>query len=438
MNSQRVGGIGPQDPKRNTDTIQKQGPGGSRRLEKVEKVSETDPDAQTKSRRKFQDLMHDDIDVEQPRQHASAPSPLEPRFYEENKRKEPQESRRPNEIKKTDAKDVSLPKSRTFWDNADAPPDTPPDTVHVHPKKHATMPSGHSKKETDPEADESFEEQMAKPHDQTAPHHKPITRHRESLALPSTFESDDEEDALPRSQKAKPEALPQEWRTKGHVHGIKEDLESEPSTLPMRPQTEPIEQRHKGATDKEKTIKRKKTSIDEHTADRDRPDQERTFVRTHQNESIVPPAKEPLPARADAIAQVAATQAPPHMSSDTLALYYQMVGTIYVMTQMKPQIVTTEVVLNAASFANSKFYGATITIEKYATAPDSLNIRLSGSNEAVSAFNQNVASLVAAFEGGRFDFRIGRIDAVYRTEDKPVFRRRTKEDRGDHSQGSNR
>ncbi|MBS0626179.1 MAG: hypothetical protein JSS32_09035 [Verrucomicrobia bacterium] len=139
---------------------------------------------------------------------------------------------------------------------------------------------------------------------------------------------------------------------------------------------------------------------------------------------IIQPALPALPADIQPMAQSATVQAAPYLTPETMSLFYQMVGTIYVMTA-PTGISRTEVVLNSPSFAYSKFYGATITIEKYATAPDSLNIRLTGSNEAVMAFNQNISSLVAAFQNGNFRFRIGRIDASYAT-DKPVMKRKEK------------
>ena len=139
--------------------------------------------------------------------------------------------------------------------------------------------------------------------------------------------------------------------------------------------------------------------------------------------TIVQPAVPQFAPDIQPLAQAAATQAAPYLTADTMALFYQMVGTIYVMTA-PTGISRTEIVLNTPAFATSKFFGSTITIEKYATAPDSLNIRLTGSNEAVQSFNQNISSLVAAFEQGKFAFRIGRIEASYQTVDKPVFRRK--------------
>lgn len=137
-----------------------------------------------------------------------------------------------------------------------------------------------------------------------------------------------------------------------------------------------------------------------------------------------------LPSNIEPMATSATKEVATYLTPSTVSLFYQMVGTIYVM-QGEQGINRTEVVLNNPAYANSKFFGATITIEKYATAPDSFNIRLSGSHEAVVSFKENIPSLMNAFENGNFNFRIARIDAEYSIE-KPLFRRKEKgEERGE-------
>lgn len=149
----------------------------------------------------------------------------------------------------------------------------------------------------------------------------------------------------------------------------------------------------------------------------------------HQVE-IVSPSLPTLPVDVQPMAQTAATQAAPYLRPETLSLFYQMVGTIYVMTASPTGISRTEITLNNPAFADSKFYGATITIEKYASAPDSLNIRLTGSNNAVNAFKENIPSLMNAFQNGNFTFRVNRVDAEYAVV-KPYFRRKEKGEGGE-------
>ncbi len=139
---------------------------------------------------------------------------------------------------------------------------------------------------------------------------------------------------------------------------------------------------------------------------------------------IEAPSLPELPKNIQPMAMTATTQASSFLTPATVSLFYQMVGTFYVMAGQQG-INRTEVVLNNPAYANSKFYGATITIEKYATAPDSFNIRLTGSHEAVTLFKDNIPSLLTAFQNGNFSFRIGRIDAEY-TIERPIFRRKEK------------
>jgi hypothetical protein len=146
--------------------------------------------------------------------------------------------------------------------------------------------------------------------------------------------------------------------------------------------------------------------------------------KEEEKEEIVPPSLNPLPPEIQPLAEAAAQQASPYLGQEAMSLFYQMVGNIIIQTT-PPGISQTEFVLNNPAFASSKFFGSTITIEKYSTAPDSLNIRLTGSNEAVQAFNQNIAELAEAFRRGNFSFTIGRIDAVYSAE-RPLFRRKGK------------
>lgn len=131
------------------------------------------------------------------------------------------------------------------------------------------------------------------------------------------------------------------------------------------------------------------------------------------------PTLSPLPTSVIPMASVAATAAAPYLGPETLSMYFHMIGTIISMTAPNGDS-QTEFILNSPTFANSKFYGASITIERFATAPYQFNIRLSGSNEAVMLFNQNIPNLQAAFQNGKFAFTVNRIDAVY----KPLFHRK--------------
>lgn len=141
---------------------------------------------------------------------------------------------------------------------------------------------------------------------------------------------------------------------------------------------------------------------------------------------ILPPSLPPLPPHIQPMAAAAVQQAQPYISPQTAELFFQMVGTIYYMAS-PPGISRTEIVLNNPAYADSKFFGSRITIEKYATAPDSFNIRLTGSDEAVVQFRENIPNLMSAFQNGNYAFRIGRLEAEY-TIERPVFRRKDREE----------
>ena len=144
----------------------------------------------------------------------------------------------------------------------------------------------------------------------------------------------------------------------------------------------------------------------------------------------------PLPAHIQPLAAAATTQAASYIHPSTMSLFFQMVGTMYVMAGT-PGVQLTEIVLNSPAYAESKFYGSIIRIEKYATAPDSFNITLSGSNQAVVSFKENVPGLLAAFQNGQFPFKVNRLDVEYRIE-KPVYRRKERDDPSDGDLGERR
>jgi hypothetical protein len=173
------------------------------------------------------------------------------------------------------------------------------------------------------------------------------------------------------------------------------------------------------------------SSLSDTTSGNDKQDQ-------HQNNAQTAAAlvTAQFPSDVQPIIQAAATQSASYLSHDpdAMILFLQMVGTIYVMNS-KSGISTTEVFLDSPVFANSKFFGSTITIEKYATAPNALNIRLSGSIDAVNSFNQNLPSLIAAFEHSKFTVRI---ETAYKIDkvDKPVLQRKGKGDGNGSSKDS--
>jgi hypothetical protein len=130
---------------------------------------------------------------------------------------------------------------------------------------------------------------------------------------------------------------------------------------------------------------------------------------------ILPVTQTPLPADVQPLAIAATVAAQPYLSPEVLSLYHQMVGTIFVMSGPKG-VSRTEFVLNNPKFANSKFYGSSIEITRYSTAPNSFNIQLSGNTQAVDAFLQYKGELQRAFE--KQGINIGQLQVNYKRGDK--------------------
>lgn len=112
------------------------------------------------------------------------------------------------------------------------------------------------------------------------------------------------------------------------------------------------------------------------------------------------------------------------LSHEITPIFEQMVGTIIVLE--KKGISQTQIILNNPQFSNSRFYNATITFEKYSTAPNSYNITLATPNqEAYTVFIDSLPNIQMALTKTDLDFEIGRISAEYEVE-PPIFKRRPK------------
>ncbi len=132
-------------------------------------------------------------------------------------------------------------------------------------------------------------------------------------------------------------------------------------------------------------------------------------------------------------AQTGALTSPltPYLHPDIIPLFEKMVGTII---QIQAQgITTTQVILNSPAFTSSIFFGSSIILEKYSTAPDSFNIFLRGPQQAVVMFNENLDGLLDAFKRGNFNFKIGRLEAEH---ERPLFKRKEKTSGKDTDTGS--
>lgn len=183
-------------------------------------------------------------------------------------------------------------------------------------------------------------------------------------------------------------------------------------------------ERHEGALRKEKRAGKHEGKLGEPALRQEEWGGEKGKKKSHAEDmsslQITSPTINALPEFVIPAATAATVAAQPYLGPEALSMYFHIIGTITAMVSPKGDS-RTEFVLNAPSFANSKFYGSTISIERFATAPYQLNIQLTGTNEAINAFNQNIPHLYAAFQNGNFAFTINRIEAAY---EKPLFRRK--------------
>ena len=433
MTSNRVGGPTPSDPNKGPDTrTQEQ----HRKIEKVEKVRAVDEAENEHTRKKFQRLMEDEEPASQPK----TPGPLETSFYASKEKStesvsegsifkgsfesknpladlgteivpSPAYSPPPNLTVPTPPSEEEeetppLPRGRGFWSNVDSPPDQPPQKPNYKETTEAsskTNQAGIQQKEKAKEKNKKGNLPQKEKESIFGPPGKVLAQTKGKGSPPSEKES----------QKAKPSSL--QAQAAPAPFREEEKKSAKPSTLTTKEAKEgvlappPSEEKSHALSDKQKSQK------EEMSGEKDNK-KKRSIIEIEE------PSLSPLPASVVPMAQAAAVAATPYLSPETIPLFFQMVGTIYMMSST-PGVSTTEIVLNSPGFANSRFFGSTISIVKYATAPDSLNIRLSGTDEAVRAFNQNIPNLYAAFQNGNFNFRIGRIDAEYSVE-KPIFRRK--------------
>lgn len=389
MSSDRAGGPSPVEPGGNRHAMQNT-KAEREAKQRVEKVREVDPDEQAKRRRKDQfDSYLNAPEPEAAPKRTPTPfdssfhneSPTEPSVQKMKSRAVPTPGQTPPPTvagtgEENEGKvevEGGLPQSKVFWQETDLPPDQP----LTKPRYKEQVPGEKAKKETKPVV---------------LPEVPEMKIERRGVAIKKA-----EEQHAPAPRK--PHKEPRETRP------TKAKKEEAQPFAPIQPQGE----QQQGQGDKKQQNKQKPIAIDT---------------------SLLPHA----PREIHQVAQATTQQVASSLNPESAALFYQMVGTIYLNLPPGSGISQTVIVLNQSAFANSKFFGATITIEKYATAPDALNIRLSGTNQAVNAFQENIASLMSAFENARLPFKINRIDVEY-TPQRPLFRRKDPKKGNDLSGG---
>lgn len=395
---------------------------------KVEKVREVDAD-ETRKRKFLKAYEESSIEEEEP-ESEKRPSPFDLYSYKPIEGKEPGPRKGLGSVDdaivaspaytpppdldameaqpEEDVEDSGLPQSDGFWEDVDFPPDhpTPPPAFQETPQakmgREQPVPKADQKKKSEPLA----AKKEASPFGPPGKVEKEAKSEKKKLLSPIEEAAHKEKEA---AQKKKKTELFEE-----------RELQGRPTT-----------REEKGAVkaDRKEKAKREESEATVQGAAWVQPEEREKGgggKRGHDQKvvEIDTAAMKGLPAHIAAAATTAANQATSYLHPSTVSLFFQMVGTMYMMSG--PQgISRTEILLNNPAFAASKFFGSTIRIEKYATAPDSFNITLSGSTEAVASFKDNIPSLMAAFQNGNFLFKVNRLDVEYSTE-RPVYRRKEK------------
>ncbi|MBI5272905.1 MAG: hypothetical protein HY861_02865 [Chlamydiia bacterium] len=408
------------------DSQTKTNTGSHRKVEKVEKIQEVAETDNDRNPSKFRQM----VDAE-PEQDSGLPSPFDlvssvkpetPPAADTDPSWEPVEGSAPytpppelstGASSLLESPDDPLPKSPTFWTNVDEPFDPTPLKPPLQ--------------ETSRSSSRDFGDDAAKPKAK----HQPGAS---SSLIPKKEPT--------KGKAPSPLALPQSpMRKEPPLSALHTEPSHRAPSLKL-PNSSPLNPTYLGTAEEKSTPQSRRSLKTEETIlhktpspakerqptkDSPRQADERSSSKKQKKASeevpsqIDSPSLTPLPDFALPLAQAAAQEAAPYLSPEVLAIYFHAVGTIYSQVSSSGDS-ETEFVLNSPSFANSKFFGSTISIQKFASAPNQINIRLTGSNEAVNAFNQNIPSLLSLFQRkGRFAFTVNRIDTAY---EKPLFRRK--------------
>ncbi len=107
------------------------------------------------------------------------------------------------------------------------------------------------------------------------------------------------------------------------------------------------------------------------------------------------------------------------------ALFERMASAMLVMCSS--QEMETTLYLDNLQFASSIFFGSSITIREFSTAPKAFNVEIAGSAAAMALLEASKPELIKSFQASRFNFSVHRIDTQIRA-DRPVLHRKEEHD----------
>lgn len=357
-----------------------------------------------------------------------------------------------------------LPQSDHFWQGMDMPDEPPQQNSFQETPR--SFSSNRNERQTEPQKSEQSQES---PSSSQQPHRKTSSKNK-STQLPSKKEKAHalkkeplQEEPLHVKEKTGslkkkdieeqaflPSALPEESKQKTVLaqkisaekllakkekgeEAVPPDLSEiaqvPPGTVPIPKREETgqkSEKKSHGVFDVEKP--EKMSSIERQKGKKDSSKDQ----KEHPSGPITLP--DPLPPPIQQTSQTIQNTVASYLNPQTAALFRQMVGTILFMSIPSSGITRTEVILNSPAFQGSIFYNAKITLEKYDIAPDAFNITLSGSEEAVETFQQNMSNLqsifASAYDNRQIKFRVGRLETSL-APDRALFRRKERAGEGE-------
>ncbi len=121
-----------------------------------------------------------------------------------------------------------------------------------------------------------------------------------------------------------------------------------------------------------------------------------------------------------------------HLHPLVFDLFEKMVGLMTVMSSAGNT--ETTITLNAQEYQGSVFFGSQIKIIESPTAPKVFNIEIISNPQGVALIQENTEDLMAAFQSGKYNFRVQQFTANIAVE-KPLVRRKEDVEKEEKEEG---
>ncbi len=278
----------------------------------------------------------------------------------------------------------------------------PTETKKSAPPLYAALPESKKPKEALLEKTPAPEKPLAQPKEKPL---EKITAPKKPLAQPK--EKPLEKITAPEKPLAQPKEKPLE----------KTPTPEKPLAPPKEKKPEKITAPEKPAQSPEKKALKTPSKMDNQALKTPASQDLSSFAKTAAPEAIL----QPLQPEVYSEATQAARGAQSFLKPAIMPLFTRMVGTIISLQQKG--VSHTEILLNSQNFQNSPFFGTRIVFTQYSSAQNSYNIKMIGTPEAVTLFNNNFPSLMQAFKSANVKFKVNRLEAELETE-KPLFKRK--------------